>query len=322
MEIFGLTLTQMLTMFTLILVGYIIRKNKILPENADNVIAKIETYIFGPMLLLYVQSTQCTIEAFKKDYVLMLYGLTIAFCAVLLSYPLSRLFVRKANGNPKLEYSRNVYRYALSFGNYGFMGLFIVKHIFGDEMLYKYTLFFSLIEMLCLVWGLYVLVPKDQNASLLGNLKKGLLKPQVIALFSGIILGLTGLGKLIPVFLSNALKSAGDCYGPTAMVLAGFIIGGYNFKEIIVNKKVYLVSLFRLILIPSLIMGVLMLLGTSKEIMTLALITFSTPVGMNTIVFPAAFGGDPKTGASMTMVSSILSLITLPLMYLFYIVLL
>ena len=322
MEIFNLTLTQMMTMFTLIFVGYILRNLRILPEKSDNVIAKLETCVFGPALLLYVQSKNCTLEAFCQDYVFLLYGAGIAICAVLLSYPLSRLFVRNSKGDPKREYSRNIYKYALSFGNYGFIGMYIVKFVFGEVMLYKLTLFTSLIEMICLVWGMYVLVPKDQNAPFLTNLKKGLLKPQVIALFLGIFLGLTGLSKYIPTFVGNALKNAGDCYGPVAMVLAGYIIGGYKWKEVIGKINVYVAALFRLILIPSAMMGVLMLFGTSKEIMTIALFAFATPVGMNTIVFPTAFGGDPKTGASLTMISTAMSLITLPLMYLTYIVLL
>ena len=49
--------------------------------------------------------------------------------------------------------------------------------------------------------------------------------------------------------------------------------------------------------------------------------TFAMPIGMNTIIYPATYGGDTKTGASMTMVSSVFSVITIPLMYLLLIVL-
>jgi predicted permease len=74
--------------------------------------------------------------------------------------------------------------------------------------------------------------------------------------------------------------------------------------------------------IPALIMIVLKLIGISDEIMTLALIAFATPLGLNTIVYPAAYGGDTKTGASMATISHTLSVITIPLMYLVFIVLL
>jgi len=63
----------------------------------------------------------------------------------------------------------------------------------------------------------------------------------------------------------------------------------------------------------------LKLIGTPDSIILLALIAFCTPLGLNTIVYPAAYGGDTKTGAAMTMVSHLLSVVTIPLMYLLFI---
>ena len=142
----------------------------------------------------------------------------------------------------------------------------------------------------------------------------------VIALVVGMLFGLLNLTRYVPQFIIDAFDSAGKCQGPVAMVLAGFVIGGYNFKELILNKKVYIITFFRLVLIPAIIMLVLKYIGTNDEIMTLALIAFGTPLGLNTIVYPAAYGGDTKTGASMTMISHTLSVISIPLMYLTFIV--
>ena len=134
-------------------------------------------------------------------------------------------------------------------------------------------------------------------------------------------LGLLNLKEYIPAFLLDAFEKTGACQGPIAMLLAGFVIGGYDFKELFCNKKVYIASLLRLVVIPAIMMLVLRLFGASEELMILALIAFATPLGLNTIVYPAAFGGDTKTGASMTMISQTLSVITIPLMYLVFIVL-
>ncbi len=72
----------------------------------------------------------------------------------------------------------------------------------------------------------------------------------------------------------------------------------------------------RLIVIPAVMVLGLKALGTNKEIMTLAMIAFATPLGLNIIVYPAAYCGDTKTGESMTMISHTMSIITLPLMFL------
>lgn len=320
MDFFYLTLEQMLSMFVMISAGFIIRKKCKFPPNADNVIAKIETFVFVPALFLHVQMTQCTMESFRKDYPLMLYGLAIVLCAIFVAYPLARVFVRKKTGSAAEDYQRNIYRYALTFGNYGYLGTFIVQGIWGDGMLYKYTLFTALLGIVCNSWGLYILVPKDKNASIFKNLQKGLTAPPIVALVLGIILGLTGASKYIPDFFVRALDSAGDCQGPIAMVLAGFIIGGYDFKKLLTNTKVYCVTFLRLIAIPAVMMLVLRLLNASEDVMILTLMAFAVPLGMNTIVYPAAYGGDTETGASMTTISHTLSVLTLPIMYLIFIV--
>ena len=95
MEIFNLTLKQMLMMFSLISVGFLIRKKSNLPENSGTVMAKLETFVFVPALSLFTQMTKCTVETFTENANLILYGLVITLFSIILSYPLSRCFVRK-----------------------------------------------------------------------------------------------------------------------------------------------------------------------------------------------------------------------------------
>ena len=62
-------------------------------------------------------------------------------------------------------------------------------------------------------------------------------------------------------------------------------------------------------------MVILHFIGADKGALYLTLIAFGTPLGLNTVVFPAAYGGDTSTGASMAMISHTLCVITIPLMY-------
>ena len=319
MEIFFLTLKQMVMMFIFILAGFFLRKKMILADNAGTIMARLETYIFVPALSLFTMITKCNVHTFTENYSLILYGLAIVLAAVGVAYPLSTLFIRKPNQSPEKNYQRNIFKYAMTFGNFGFMGNFIILGVWGDEMFYKYSMFCFLISMICNSWGLYILIPKESNAGLKANLKKGLLTPPILALVAGIIIGLVGLSRYIPDFVITAFDNAGKCQGPVAMLLAGFVIGGFDLKKLLFNKKVYVASLLRLVIIPAVIMIVLKLLGVNDEIRTLSLICFATPLGLNTIVYPAAYGGETQTGASMTMISTTLSVITIPLMYLVFI---
>ena len=316
MEILTLTLTQMAVMFVLMLTGYILKKKKFIPDDSAAVISKLLAFILSPALTLSNQITTCTPQLFIENSRLMLYGLITVLIAIGISYPISALFVRNREKTPERAYQRQIYKYALTFGNFGYMGSYIVLGIWGDVMFFKYTMFTFVLNMLVYAWGIYILVPKSYNSrGIWSNLTSGLLTPPFIALILGIFLGLTGISKYVPGFITSSLKSAGDCMGPMAMLLAGIVIGEYDFSELLKDKKVYLATLLRLIVIPAAFVGVLNILNVNYDIIVITLIAYATPMGLNTIVFPAAYGGSTKTGASMTMISSVLSIITIPLMY-------
>ena len=188
-------------------------------------------------------------------------------------------------------------------------------------MFFKYSMFTLCISFACSSWGLLILIPKENaGRQSLKDIMKRIFTPPIIALIVGLIVGLCNVKQYVPDFVMSVLSDASDCMGPVAMLLAGVVIGGYDLKELLTYKKVYAAALMRLIVIPACFVFMLRLIGTSKEIITLAMIAFATPLGLNTIVYPAAYGGDVKTGASMTVISHTLSVITIPLMYLIFVV--
>ncbi len=319
MEVFSLTLNQMLVMFIFIFLGFILGKGKILPKQTALTLSRLETYLFVPALNLSNMLTNCTLATFKENSIFILYGFILVVVAIVFSYPISKLFIRDYDKSPERAYQRNIYKYAITFGNYGFVGNFLVLSIWGSTGLFKYQMLTLLPGIACTAWGLYVLIPHDKNSN---HPFKNFLTPPLIALIFGVVGGFLGLKNILPEFVLTVLSNASSCMGPVAMVLAGFVISGYEFRGLLYDKKVYIVSLLRLIVIPATMMLVLHFLGTNKEIMTYALILFATPLGLNTIVYPAAFGGDTKTGASMAMISHTFSVVTIPLMYLLFIVLL
>lgn len=323
MEVFNLTLTQMLVMFLLMLTGYTLQKARILPQNSSSVVSKILVFVLSPALTLSNQIKMCTPQNLLSCSTLILYSIVIVAVAMGIAYALSPIIIKNPEKDPVKDYQKQIYRYAITFGNFGYMGNYIVLGIWGDEMLFKYIMFTFLMNAIVLAWGVYILVPKDKSTkSIWANLKTGLLTPPFIAMVIGILMGVTGVSKYVPGFVNTALDNAGNCMGPVAMLLAGMVVGEYKFTELLSDKKVYLTTFLRLILIPALFVSILKWIGTSEEIVTLVLIAYATPMGLNTIVYPAAYSGDTKTGASMALISNILAVGTIPLMYYIFAVLL
>lgn len=305
-EVFMATLSPMLILLVYIIIGFILRKTKILPESSDKVLSKLLTFALAPALSFMAFSKYCTIDAIKEKWVYLLYSLLAIVVALPLAILLAKVFIKKK------EYKRSVYEYALMFGNSGYVGDPVVLMLFGAEGLFNYKLFTLPISFLIYIWGITILTPKENRT---GSPIKNLFNVPMVAMFIGIIFGLTGLTTIMPEFFMKTAENLGNCMGPIAMILTGFVIAGYNFKEILTDKKVYFATIYRLFIAPALVILLLWLAKAPVYMMGLALIAYAAPLGMNTVVFPAAFGGETKTGASMALISHTLCVITIPVMY-------
>ena len=210
----------------------------------------------------------------------------------------------------------------MTFANFGYMADPIVLAMFGDEALAYYKLFSLPASIMVYTWGISVLTPDGVGR---GGFFKKIMNAPTIAMLLGIAAGLTGLGTHLPTFVSSSLNSLKDCMGPMAMILAGVTVANYNLKSMLKNKKVYVVSALRLIVIPAVLIGAVfgvkelinLIFSVNMNNMVVYLTFFfaAMPLGLNTVVFPEAYGGNPETGAGMALISHTLCVLTIPIMF-------
>lgn len=305
-ETFKATLSPMLVLFLCMILGYIAKKKALTPDNTATVLSKLENYFFVPALIINTFMKYCTISSIAQQYTMILYCLIALVLALVIALPLSKVFAGSDT------YKRSIYKYALTFGNFSFMGNAIVPAIFGEEMLYRYMLYILPLNVAVYTWGLIILIPKGEEKQ---SVFKNLLNPIFVSILVGAICGLTGVEKYVPGFVTDTISNCAACMGPIAMVLTGFVIGGYDLKMLLKNRRVYIATVLRLFVLPTLFVGVLLLLKANSATLICTLFAFGTPLGLNTVVFPAAYGGDTSTGASMAMISHTLCVISIPLMY-------
>ena len=313
------TLSPMISLFLFMAIGFLIKKLNILPESSGKVLAKLETYVFVPALSFVTMATNCTPKTLTIHLTNIVISSVGVIIAVTIATILSGLFVKEKS------MERGVYKYALTFGNSGYVGDPLVNTIHGDVMLSYYKMYTLPLSVAIYTWGLSTLIPKDKGK----NPLLSLLNPPVISLLIGIVFGLLGILNFLPDVLYSAvystLNSLKGCVGPVAMLLAGITIASYNFREMLSDKKVYITTFLRLVAIPAVIISALFgvkelindvfSLSLSNTPLFLCFFAVAAPLGLNTVVFPEAYGGNPKTGAAMTMISHTLCVITIPLLY-------
>lgn len=298
-EIFSVALSQMLVLFIFMLLGYLLQRKKLAPPSTGKSLSSLLVNIFLPALNVKVFAANVTPAVLKEKSTLILASCVILGVTFLLSPHLAKLFAK----SPR---QREVYTYAFTIANYGYLGYPLVEAVFGEEALFSMMVFCIPYSVAVYTWGMYILNPNKEL-----NIKK-LLNPTTAAMVVGIVLGLTGL-KLPPV-LTNTLEMGSACMAPCAMILTGFVLAKNPLREVLAAPKMYLASLIRLILIPGAVGILLYLFHLRGELLMAAVMTLAMPMGLNNVVFPEAFGGDSITGAQSCIISNLLGLVTIPLM--------
>ena len=299
MQAFIPTLNQMLYLFLCILIGWGVNKLKLLPPTADQTISKLLNYVIMPALVINSFYKNCTLTNLTANGPALLYSCLYYGISTVLAIVLSPLFSKDRG-------VQGLYKYSFMITNMGFMGNALILGLFGDEMLFKYLIFSIPGTILVYSIGVVWLTGGQKKFSL-----RSFLNPMFGFMILGIVLGL--VHPPLPAFLTSTLGALSNCFSALAMLLTGFVIAKFEIKELLKVKPVYFLTLLRTILIPIGIFFLFRAIGTPPEILMMVVFTAAMPLGMNTIIFPAAYGGDLTTGASMAVISNLVGIISVPL---------
>lgn len=315
MEYFEPIMQQMIFLFALILIGYLLMKIKLIPENSETVLSKLENYLFVPALTMGTFIKHCNVDMLKESW----RYLSVSAGLLIVLIPLS-IFVAKVCFQTK--YLRKIATYALTFSNFAFMGNAIILGVFKEEVFADYLIFTLPFWVGIYLWGAPVLLIGDDsgNKKGFGARMKSFLNPMLIAMFIGIVIGL--LQWTVPAPVMKVITVSGDCMSPIAMLLTGMTIGKLNLLKLITKWRLYLLSFFKLLVYPLLFIAVFAFVPHNSFFNETTLICMmcimSMPTGLNTIVLPAAYGKDTSDAAGMALITHALSVITIPLMFMLF----
>ena len=305
---FGMMFQQMAGLFILLLLGYGMNRSKKLPKETEYVLAQLSTKLLLPALLFTTFLEECTQDNLIKYGVWILYGTAFQLANLLFAFFMARFLAKGKN------YLECVYRYSLLFPNVAVFGIPVVLSLFGTEALFQFQLFTIPIQVFTYGWGIFWLMAEKPQKSLKNRLGH-FCNPVFIAIFCGMVMGVSGLGEYLPDMITNTLQSLGNCFSAMSLILLGFVIGDYHMKELIKDPMLYVISLLRLIVIPCMFLILLRTLDAPVMIRVLTCLGYTCPCGMNTVVYAAAYDQDTRPGAGLVLISSALAVVIVPLLY-------
>lgn len=327
MTLFLSTLNQMGVLGLYIAVGFIIAKLKILPGDASKVLSRLENSVFLPALVLYTFLANFTVAKLRDSWLPLL----VSLCVEIAVIPLAIFVAKKASRDGFIQ---RMYTYGLCFSNFGFMGNAVVLALF-PEIYQDYVIFTLPLWTIIYIWGVPgLLIEKEEAADdiaektklqrLLSSLKS-FVNPMFIALLIGAAAGISGLGEVLltanggeGIFITQVIKVLGDCMSPIAMLMTGITFATLDFKRVLSTVSLYVVTFLRLIVFPLALGGLALLFKTyvaniPDSVYISLVCSLAMPLGLNTVVIPAAYGKDTSIPAGMTLVSHVLSIATIPL---------
>jgi predicted permease len=301
----GLT-GEMLVLLVMALIGLIMRKGKILPEETNQVLTQVILYITLPCLIIYSMDISFSMELFVD--ISWLLGLSIFALAgaTAIGY-----WMRKSA--TLSENRKGVYEAAIIFGNQGFMGYAIAYLLFG-EVGVLYTAFF-MIFFLFYVWTYVIFVVARVGQKI--SWRQLLLNPGVIATSIGFIVML--MPFRFPSLIGSVLVDIGTMTLPLSMILIGSLLAGISaqeFKQLMKNRYIWYATGAKLLLLPMLLIPFLWF-PVSTTVMGVAILVTATPSAPTVPMFAQKYGGDVSFSSVIVATTTILCVITIPIFYSF-----
>ena len=295
MEIVTILIKQVFFMFVLMAIGFVAYRKQILSNQGTKDIGKLLLNVAIPMIVI---SNFCVEKSAEKTAELFESAL-LSFLCMALSVAFAYLVYHKKD---------RIAEFSAAFSNAGFIGIPLVQAIFGSGAVFYISMMIVLINMLQWTYGVYT-ITDDKSVM---DFKKIMKNPLILSVGIGIVIYF--LNIRLPKIAMDIISSISAINTPLAMIVSGVYLAQSDLLNAMRKKDAWLLSLSRLIVIPLIVMLVFRFLPFGSTAMKLSiLLAGACPVGSNVAVFAQQYDKDYRKGVEYVCVSTLLSILALPL---------
>lgn len=295
-------LNVQLMMFLLVIIGYIIRRTGIVGgEGRKNIVD----------LCLYITLPFNIVNAFLGTFewnMLITSGIVILLS---IGYNIISIFISGFLFKKEEEKKQKTLRYGTIVSNGSFLGNPVIEGVYGTTGLFYAALFMLPVRFVVWTVGVSVFLKGHKE----NVIKKVLTHPCMIAMYVGAFFMFTGIH--LPQFLTNTISGISNSNTPLSMMLVGMMLAEIEPKGLI-NKTMVFYTVIRLVGIPAIIFAVTAFLPIDPMLRGITIIMAGMPTPITTALLASKYGGDETCATGMIFLSTIASMVTLPLWCLFF----
>ena len=301
----------MLTLFAIVVVGYIAGKLGYMGGTFDKKLSKVVIDITCPALIL---SSAMTGELPDRRYILPLLGISVLTYVLLtgVALLLPRFLTKKKD-------DEGVIGFAMMFGNVGFMGYPIVASIFGHEAVFYAAVLNVVNTFTVFTVGTMLIVGKNQSTveekemSQKKMLRKVLYSTPMLSAYLTMLIVALEI-KDIPEFISQPLTMIGNITVPAALLIIGSSMSQLPLRALLGNGTIYTTPLMRLAVLPVGIHYLMTLLGFSSFVVGINTVVIAMPVATYGTILCLRHGKDTTLITEVTFITTLLAMISIPLL--------
>lgn len=290
--------SQVLTLFLLIGVGVVCAKVKLLSDGAVKALANLVLYIATPCVIV-----KSCIREFDPA---MLWGFLTVIAVAAATHGLL-ILLAKVVFRDKEEDRRRVFRVATVFSNAGYMAIPLQQAILGDVGVFYCAAYVIVFNVFLWTYGLAEMSGESRL-----SVKKILLNPGVIGVVVGILLFVLPIP--VPALIVDGIGHLAALNTPVPMLIVGYYLAQTDLLAALKDGRSWLCMALRLVAAPAVALGGLLLCGVRGDLLTSCMICIATPVATSCTMFATRFDRDPRLSVNLVSLSTILSVVTLPLM--------
>lgn len=317
-------ITQVAILFIMMVPGYLMKRCRLAGEGFGKGISNLVLYIAQPALIV------CAYIDYHGDggvWLGALWVFLLSMAAHGLFTLVALLLFRGAE-----DAKRRMLRLMTVFANAAFMGIPLIDAILGAEATIYASIYNISFNLFLWSLGVYLCTARrdeDGDGTPDGEEKpryrisplRILFHPVILASFLGVALLALGVGQHLPELVTDSLTMLKNLVAPLSMVVIGLRIADISFRGAFRDKYLYLFLGLRHAILPLAVLAVMKLLTLvgvplGETATMVILLLAATPAATSATMFAEKYDCDAVYTSRAVIISTLLSIATMPLIVL------
>lgn len=306
MQISLLLMEEIIKLFVIMFMGYAVVKAGLMKSSESKSVSVILVYLVIPCVIIKAFQVDYTPDVQKGLFLVIAAAVAIHILFLLITIPLKKIFQMDV-----IEQATSIY------SNAGILVIPLVQELLGQDYVIYSSAYIAVQLILLWTQGKNMLCEEEKL-----EWKKIFLNVNIISIIAGIVLFLFRIK--LPAGVQDVLGMMNNMIGPLGMLLAGMAIAEVPLKSIFTKKRNYLSVALRLLLYP--VLGLFLMkaiqivvnLENSSQILLTVYLACVTPACASVTSMAQLYDKDAAYASSLYVLTTLLSIVTMPVMVYLY----